>query len=171
MAVLVGAAPRDDVEASDLGELGPHFVGHPVREVGVGGIAQVLEGKYGEHLRRGGPARAWRATVWVSRQTKTTAAPRIAASAAARRETDAPARRGLARSRGPVFATSDLANRHTESKRSPGSIASARCSACVHGLGNLGPDGAHARRRLRKRVAMIAAAVGPVKGGAPASIS
>ena len=52
-AVLVGAAAGDDLEAAHLGQLGPHLVGDAVGEVGVGRVAQVLEGEYGQDLGTG----------------------------------------------------------------------------------------------------------------------
>src|SRR4029077_16716887 len=50
VSVLVGAAPGDDLNTRELGELAPQLVGDPIREVPVGGVAQVLEREGGKHL-------------------------------------------------------------------------------------------------------------------------
>ena len=48
--VLVGTRSGDDGEARDLGQLTPDLVAHPVGEVCVGGVAQVLEREHGYAL-------------------------------------------------------------------------------------------------------------------------
>ena len=44
--VLVGAGPRDDRERRNLRKASPHLVGDPVGEVGIGRVAEVLEGQH-----------------------------------------------------------------------------------------------------------------------------
>ena len=53
-SVLVRAGPGNDGEARELRQLAPDLVAHPVREVGLGRVAQVLEREHGQHLRTAG---------------------------------------------------------------------------------------------------------------------
>ena len=53
--VLVRAAPGDDGEAGDLGQLRAQIIGHAISEIGVSRVAEVLKGEHGQPLRTGGP--------------------------------------------------------------------------------------------------------------------
>ena len=57
LAVLLGAGPADDPELGQSGETAGQLLGEPIGEVLVALVAEILEGKHGEHpalgLRRG----------------------------------------------------------------------------------------------------------------------
>jgi hypothetical protein len=52
LAVLVGAAPGDDGEARDLGQLRAQIVGHAVSEIGISRVTEIFKGEHSEPFRR-----------------------------------------------------------------------------------------------------------------------
>ena len=188
--VLVGAAAGDHLEAGDLGQLAAHFVGDPVREVGVGRVAQVLERQHREPPWARRPRRAAGAS---SARRTARPGPAEAESEGEGGDGDPPLsaghaeRRGRGRDRGGArrqgrrrigrpgddgapwcyLRGAPGANSAVVANRSAGTDASARWIDWSIASGTLG----RTRRTLgtgsMNRFAMTTCAVGPVYGGSP----